>query len=77
VTASQPDVRGGRISVSNGLSVTIDSDLPTAQFAVLQNAEIVGPGQVIGGVASDPTSGVGLVEVSIDDGAWQPATGRQ
>jgi hypothetical protein len=75
VTASQPDVRGGRISVSNGLSVTIDSDLPTAQVTAVHANAVVGPAQVIGGVASDPTSGVGLVEVSIDDGAWQPATG--
>ena len=75
VTASQPDVRGGRISVSNGLSVTIDSDLPTAQVTAVQSNAVVGPAQVIGGMASDPTSGVSLVEVSINDGAWQPATG--
>ena len=75
VQATQPDVRGGRVSASNGLHLTIDADLPTAQFAALQNGAIVGPGQVIGGSASDPTSGVGLVEVSINNGAWQPATG--
>src|SRR5690606_1713192 len=49
--------------------------LPTAQVAALQNGEIVGPGQVIGGTAADATAGVGLVEVSINNGAWQPATG--
>lgn len=75
VQATQPDVRGGRVSASNALRLTIDADLPTAQFAALQNGAIVGLGQVIGGSASDPTSGVGLVEVSINNGAWQPTTG--
>ena len=67
--------RGGRLSVSNGLTLTIDSDLPTAQISAVQNNAIVGPGQVIGGTASDATAGVGLVEVSINDGDWQLAQG--
>ena len=75
VQASQPDVRGGRLSASNGLTLTIDSDLPTASFTALQNGEIVGPGQVIGGSASDATSGVGLIEVSVNNGAWTAAEG--
>ncbi|MCB9126113.1 MAG: cadherin-like domain-containing protein, partial [Caldilineaceae bacterium] len=75
VAASQPDVRGGRVTASGGLTLTVDGDLPTAEFASLQAGEIVGPGQVIGGTAADATSGVGLVEVSINNGAWQPATG--
>lgn len=75
VQATQPDVRGGRVSAANTLSLTIDADLPTAQFGALQNGAIVGPAQVIGGNASDPTSGVGLVEVSINNGAWQAASG--
>ncbi|HMN28416.1 MAG TPA: hypothetical protein PKE45_09705, partial [Caldilineaceae bacterium] len=75
IQASQLYVRGGRISVSNGLTLTIDSDLPTAQISAVQNNAIVGPGQVIGGVAADATSGVGLVEVSNNNGAWQAASG--
>jgi hypothetical protein len=75
VQASQPDVRGGRLSASNGLTLTIDSDLPTAQFTALPNNAVVGPGQVIGGAASDATSGVGLVEVSINNGPWTVANG--
>lgn len=75
VAASQPDVRGGRVTATGGLTLTVDGDLPTAQFAALQTGEIVGPGQVIGGSAADATAGVGLVEVSVNNGAWQPATG--
>jgi hypothetical protein len=75
VQASQPDVRGGRLSASNGLTLTIDSDLPTASFTNLPNGMVVAPGQVIGGSASDATSGVGAVEVSINNGAWITATG--
>ncbi len=75
VQASQPDVRGGRLSASNGLTLTIDSNLPTASFIGLQNNEAVGLGQIIGGSASDATSGVGLVEVSVNNGAWTAAEG--
>lgn len=75
VSASQTDVRGGRLSASNGLSLTIDADLPTAQITSLANGEIVAAGQVIGGNASDATSGVGLVQVSVNNGAWLTATG--
>jgi hypothetical protein len=75
VQASQSDVRGGRLTASNGLTLTIDSDLPTAQITAVQNNEIVGPGLVIGGTASDATSGVDLVEVSINNGPWTAAQG--
>ena len=75
VQASQPDVRGGPLSASNGLTLTIDSDLPTAQITAVQNNNVVGPGQVIGGAASDATSGVGLVEVSLNNGPWTAANG--
>lgn len=75
VSASQTDVRGGRVSASNGLSLTVDADLPTAQITSLSNGQIVAAGQVIGGNASDATSGVGLVQVSVNNGAWSAATG--
>jgi hypothetical protein len=63
------------LSASNGLTLTIDSDLPTAQITAVQNNDIVAPGQVIGGAASDATSGVGLVEVSTNNGSWTAAEG--
>lgn len=75
VQASQPDTRGGPLLASNGLTLTIDSDLPTAQITAVPNNTVVSPGQVIGGTASDATSGVDLVEVSINNGAWTPANG--
>ncbi len=75
VQASKPDVRGGRVSASGSLTLTVDADLPTAQITSVQNNELVGPAQVIGGVASDPTAGVLAVEVSINNGPWQPAQG--
>ncbi|MBX3010129.1 MAG: hypothetical protein KF832_01435 [Caldilineaceae bacterium] len=75
VQASQPDVRGGRINVSNGLTLTIDNDLPTAQVVALPDNEVVGPGQIIGGTAADATAGIALVEVSLNNGDWQPAQG--
>lgn len=75
VTANQQDTRGGRISAANGISLTIDSDLPTAAITSVQNNVLVGAGQVIGGSAADATSGIGQVEVSINNGAWQLATG--
>ncbi|MDQ2998993.1 MAG: hypothetical protein M3R61_18330, partial [Chloroflexota bacterium] len=75
LTLRQQDTRGGRITASNGLTLTIDSDLPTAAFTSVTNNDVVGAGQVIAGTASDPTSGIGLVEVSINNGAWQAANG--
>ncbi|MBK8048893.1 MAG: hypothetical protein IPK16_18285 [Anaerolineales bacterium] len=75
VIASKPDVRGGAVSVRNGLTLTIDSDLPTAQITSVQDNDLVGAAQVIGGVAGDPTSGVGIVEVSINNGDWKLTEG--
>ena len=75
VSANQQDTRGGRISATNGISLTVDGDPPTAAITSVQNGDLVGAGQVIGGTAGDATSGVALVEVSIDNGAWQPAAG--
>jgi hypothetical protein len=72
---TQQDTRGGRIQASNALKLTVDSDLPTAAFTTVANNDVIGADQVIGGTASDPTSGVALVEVSINNGPWQAATG--
>lgn len=54
----------------------MDSDKPTAAITTVPNGGTVGPGQVIAGTASDPTSGVVYVEVSTNNGAtWQLAEG--
>jgi hypothetical protein len=75
VQASKPDVRGGRVSASGSLTLTVDADLPTAQITSVQDNELVGPAQVIGGVAGDATAGVLAVEASVNNGAWQAAQG--
>lgn len=73
----QQDTRGGRISASGGLTVTIDADAPTSGLDSLQDGQhIQGAGTIIiGGSASDPTSSVVSVEVSVNDGPWQLADG--
>ena len=75
VSITQQDSRGGAITASGGLRMKVDSDLPTASVTSVANGAAVGAGQVIGGVANDATAGVALVEVSINNGAWQLATG--
>jgi hypothetical protein len=73
---TQNDTRGGTLSASGGLELTVDSDKPTAAITTVSNDAPVGTGQVIAGTASDPTSGVAYVEVSTDNGvSWQPAAG--
>lgn len=72
---TQTDTRGGAISASGGLKLIIDSNLPTASITSVPNNDNVGPGLVIAGTASDTTSGVAFVEVSINNGAWQLAEG--
>ncbi len=55
-------------------TLVIDNDLPTAS---LSSPPFVTPGgtRIIWGAASDPTSPVALVDVRVDDGAWQRASG--
>jgi len=80
----QPDLRGGAITASNSLNLTVDGDQPTASLTSLPNAATVQGGSsaaprilVIGGTATDPTSSVGQVEVSVNNGAWQVADGAE
>ena len=72
---NQQDTRGGRIAASGALRLQVDADKPTASITSVSNNAVVGAGQVIGGSASDTRSGVGQVEVSVNNGAWQPAVG--
>ena len=66
---SQPDPRGGKITASGGLSLTVDTDKPTSSLSGLVNGQYVKglSTYIIGGNASDPTSGVSKVEVSVND----------
>ncbi|MFN8440673.1 MAG: LamG-like jellyroll fold domain-containing protein [Caldilineaceae bacterium] len=77
VNASIPDTRGGPITASASLTVVVDSDKPTSTISGLTNNQVIQGNQVqtIGGNADDPTSGVASVEVQINNGGWQTATG--
>jgi len=77
VNFTQQDTRGGRLTASNSLNLIIDSSAPVATVTSVTNGETVGLDMVIGGEATDPGNGAGIatVEVSISNGAWQPATG--
>lgn len=71
----QQDTRGGRIGASGSLALLVDGDAPSSSLTSVQNNAIIPAGLAIGGTASDPTSGVSLVELSINNGPWQPANG--
>jgi hypothetical protein len=62
-----------------GVTVTVDDDLPSSQITQpADGALLSGATVTISGTASDPTSGIALVEVSLDGGAtWQTATGGE
>jgi hypothetical protein len=78
---TQQDTRGGKITASGALKLTVDSDAPTSILTAVANGAYVQGSSgtpttlIIGGTASDPTSGVALVEVSANNGAWRAATG--
>lgn len=79
LSLSQSDTRGGALTTATSLGVTVDADRPASTIAGLSNNERVKGGTtlIIGGEASDATSGVALVEVSLNGGPWQPATGAE
>ncbi len=63
------------IILDSPVPVTIDSDPPSVP--ALSQGAFVQPGNtvIIGGTASDPTSYVARVDVSVNSGAFSPATG--
>ncbi len=67
------------LSASQTISVTVDNDAPAASLSSPANASYLsGNGfQVIGGEAHDPTSFIRSVEVSVDGGPFQPASGTE
>lgn len=79
LNATQGDPRGGKITASNGLTVTIDADKPTSAIGGLANNQYIrgNTTHTIGGNASDATAGVTTVEVNINNGGWQPASGNE
>ena len=75
VNFTQQDTRGGRLSASNSLKLIVDNQAPSASVTSVQNGRVIGVDQVIGGSATDVGVGVGKVEISVNNGAWQPANG--
>ena len=67
------------LSASQSITVTVDNDLPSASITSLASgAYLNGSGfQVIGGEAHDPTSFIRSAEISVDGGAFQPASGKE
>jgi hypothetical protein len=68
------------------ITVTIDADPPTTStitslgdgdYVRCAVEQIPTYTLIIGGEAEDAVSGVGYVEVQVDDGEWQPATGAE
>ncbi len=76
----QQDVRGGVIQSSAGLSLTLDADAPTSSVTSLIDGGYVqgtpGGNQtlIIGGSAGD-ANGIQQVNVSVNGGGFQPASG--
>lgn len=64
-------------SASHVISVVIENDLPQATITAPVDGDAVPAFTVIRGTASDPSSGVSKVEVSIDNGPWQEADGQE
>ena len=71
---SPADTRGPSVESIGGTTLTVDADLPSSTIVApvgLQSSL----GAVVGGTASDATSGVATVEVRIDGGPWVSADG--
>ena len=79
LNASQPAATACQLSASQAATVTVDTDLPTASIlSPAANTWLNGNVfQVVGGEARDPTSFISLVEVSLDNGPYQPASGAE
>ena len=83
LNASVPDTRGGKITVSGGMTVTIDADKPTSSISGLRNDQYILGNTVhtIGGNASDALSGIAKVEIDARSPLagvnFQPASGAE
>ena len=67
----------GTLTLRSSSTVAIDNNAPTSAITSPQVYQRLRPGTVvvIGGTATDSTSYAARVEVSIDGGAWQEASG--
>ncbi|MFV9507238.1 MAG: LamG-like jellyroll fold domain-containing protein [Oscillochloridaceae bacterium umkhey_bin13] len=74
------DPRGGLINVAGSLNLRVDGNAPSSSItAPANNSLFAAPAGattlIIGGNASDPSSEVAQVEVSINGGPFEPANG--
>lgn len=75
------DLRGGFVTESASLGLRVDADAPTSRVTTFDDGIAVRgePGGtqtvIVGGTASDPTSNVTQVEVSVNGEPFQPASG--
>lgn len=74
---NQPNPPLGNILLNEFERLTIDADDPSVSFSMGQQAFQPGSSIVIGGTAADPSSYIDSVQVRINGGAWQPATGAE
>jgi hypothetical protein len=83
LNASVPDTRGGKITASKGLTITIDADKPTSSISGWRNDQYILGNTVhtIGGTASDALSGIAKVEIDarspLASANFQPASGAE
>ncbi len=77
LNVTQSDPRGGKITASGSLTITIDADKPTSTFGGLVHNQYIRGNTIhtIGGNATDTGAGVASVEVKVNDGNFQPASG--
>src|SRR6185503_19485858 len=71
------DPRGGKITATGGMTITIDADAPTSTIGGLSNNQYIQGNQIktIGGTATDARSHVAAVDLNINGTGWKPANG--
>ncbi|MCL4830278.1 MAG: tandem-95 repeat protein [Caldilinea sp.] len=72
-----PDVRGGKLTTSNSMTLIVDGDAPTSSIDSVSHGQYLQGNTIhtIGGSAMDVTSGVAGVAVSVNGASFQPAAG--
>jgi len=72
-----PDVRGGKLTTSNHMTLIVDGDAPASAIDSVSHGQYLQGDTIhtIGGSADDATSGVAGVAVSVNSAPFQPASG--
>ena len=69
----------GDLEAANKLTLWVDGDNPTTELNSLASGQYINAAGtlVVGGKASDPTSPVTKVDLQVDGGAWNTASGKE